>query len=96
MNGRVRPGGDDRSVSWRILKYSCALVSFLCVMWAASYASTSFRADQSTGRVYPVYDHGNVTYLTHREYLTRRISFVAAGVAAVAFFVIDWKVDTLG
>ena len=69
-------------VARRIVDFAAvlALATFMiCFFWRVSYYSGNYpsQPNQQAGRVYPLNNHGYITYLTYQEHRQREILFDA-------------------
>jgi hypothetical protein len=83
----------SRAYVWRTVTYAFLGMAFLLFFSAVSYifVDAPTQPDPLTGRIYPLNNHGHVTYLTRREDRTRKALFVAAVTLATTAIFIDWR-----
>ena len=92
---RQHGAGQQRHVLWRVAVYVLWVCSMIAFYGAVSYVYVKAPAvpDPATGRIYPLTNHGYVTYLTVEEWVTQgRLFFVFGATAAIAL-IIDLVVD---
>jgi hypothetical protein len=70
-----------------------AFISFFSAV-SYVYVDAPNKPDQLTGHIYPLNNHGYVTYLTRREDRTRKGLFAAFVIFGAAAIFIDWRIGS--
>jgi hypothetical protein len=90
---------NGRTEQRRLFKWKVAIWTFYVSACVAFFGAVSFVyvkaptiPDPTTGAIYPLNNHGYVTYLTRRADLTREGLFIICGVAVGIAILIDFVI----
>jgi hypothetical protein len=73
----------------------CVVAAVLSFAWGMSfyYLDLPTTPDQELGRIYPLNNHGYITFMTHKQYLVREVCIDAFMLPFVIAVLIDYFYD---
>ena len=85
----------DKRRKWKPVAIVFMVIACISFVWSMSFLSRGFptNPEPAIGRVYPLYNHGYVTYLTRIEWLEFHASLYLSFIFMGIYVAIDFWLD---